>query len=88
MSHYFPGNLQAPLGYDKFSYSWRSRKGTRFHQSRGKHYSDSYSQGDVLGFYIKLPDDVPPGKHLPPTYKDSVSMSNSRDFPNSHYLII
>lgn len=65
------GNLQAPLGYDKFSYSWRSRKGTRFHQSRGKHYSDGYSQGDVLGFYIKLPDDVPPGKHLPPTYKDS-----------------
>lgn len=24
------GNLQAPLGYDKFSYSWRSRKGTRY----------------------------------------------------------
>ena len=23
------GNLQAPLGYDKFGYSWRSRKGTR-----------------------------------------------------------
>ena len=22
-------NLQAPLGYDKFAYSWRSRKGTR-----------------------------------------------------------
>lgn len=22
-------NLQAPLGYDKFGYSWRSRKGTR-----------------------------------------------------------
>ena len=35
---YFAGNLQAPCGYDKFSYSWRSRKGTRFHQSRGKHY--------------------------------------------------
>uniref|UniRef100_F6WHI9 B30.2/SPRY domain-containing protein n=1 Tax=Ciona intestinalis TaxID=7719 RepID=F6WHI9_CIOIN len=49
------GNLQAPLGYDKFSYSWRSRKGTRFHQSRGKHYSDGYAQGDVLGFYIHLP---------------------------------
>ena len=25
------GNLQAPLGYDKFSYSWRSRKGTRYY---------------------------------------------------------
>ena len=23
------GNLQAPLGYDKFGYSWRSKKGTR-----------------------------------------------------------
>lgn len=31
-------NLQAPCGYDKLSYSWRSKFGTRFHQSRGKHY--------------------------------------------------
>lgn len=31
-------NLQAPCGYDKLSYSWRSKKGTIFHQSRGKHY--------------------------------------------------
>lgn len=64
------GNLQAPLGYDKFGYSWRSRKGTKFHQSRGKHYSDSgYNQGDVLGFLIHLPFDdytIP----LPQTYKD------------------
>lgn len=49
------GNVQAPLGYDKFSYSWRSRKGTRFHQSRGKHYSDGYGKGDVLGFILHLP---------------------------------
>ena len=35
---HFPGNLQAPCGYDKLSYSWRSKKGTKFHQSRGKHY--------------------------------------------------
>ena len=27
------GNLQAPVGYDKFSYAWRSRKGTCFHES-------------------------------------------------------
>ena len=32
------GNLQAPCGYDKLSYSWRSKFGTRFHQSHGKHY--------------------------------------------------
>lgn len=65
------GNLQAPLGYDKFSYSWRSIKGTKFHQSRGKHYSTGYKEGDVLGFHILLQE---PGtttaKCLPKTYKD------------------
>lgn len=59
-------NLQAPCGYDKFSYSWRSRKGTVFHESIGKSYSrqidtenenknSGYGAGDVLGFYINLP---------------------------------
>uniref|UniRef100_A0A8C9ZY81 Ash2 like, histone lysine methyltransferase complex subunit n=1 Tax=Sander lucioperca TaxID=283035 RepID=A0A8C9ZY81_SANLU len=64
------GNLQAPLGYDKFSYSWRSKKGTRFHQSIGKHYSSSYGQGDTLGFFIELPDATETAKALPDTYKD------------------
>ncbi|XP_053320413.1 set1/Ash2 histone methyltransferase complex subunit ASH2 [Spea bombifrons] len=64
------GNLQAPLGYDKFSYSWRSKKGTKFHQSIGKHYSDSYGQGDTLGFYIHLPDSTETAQALPDTYKD------------------
>lgn len=49
------GNLQAPLGYDKFGYSWRNKKGTRFHQSKGKHYSDEYTKDDVLGFFIYIP---------------------------------
>ena len=35
------GNLQGPCGYDKFSYSWRSRKGTKFHDSIGTHYADT-----------------------------------------------
>ncbi|KAJ7305142.1 hypothetical protein JRQ81_011024 [Phrynocephalus forsythii] len=59
-----------PLGYDKFSYSWRSKKGTKFHQSVGKHYSSGYGQGDVLGFYISLPEDTETAKSLPDTYKD------------------
>ncbi|MEJ1284989.1 ASH2 like histone lysine methyltransferase complex subunit [Cricetulus griseus] len=67
------GNLQAPLGYDKFSYSWRSKKGTKFHQSIGKHYSSGYGQGDVLGFYINLPEDTETAKSLPDTYKDKMS---------------
>ncbi|XP_043481338.1 set1/Ash2 histone methyltransferase complex subunit ASH2 [Leptopilina heterotoma] len=62
-------NLQAPLGYDKFGYCWRSRKGTRFHESRGKHYSSGYGEGDTLGFLIILPDTYDKS-HIPNTYKD------------------
>nr|SVE75031.1 EOG090X03NS [Daphnia dolichocephala] len=63
------GNLQAPLGYDKFGYSWRSRKGTVFHESVGKHFSQGYCEGDVLGMLIELPE-IPSGNYIPPTYKD------------------
>lgn len=73
---YATGNLQAPLGYDKFSYSWRSKKGTRFHQSMGKHYSAGYGQGDTLGFFIELPEDTETAKALPDTYKDKVTPEN------------
>lgn len=61
-------NLQAPLGFDKFGYSIRSRKGTKFHESIGKHYSNGYKAGDYLGCMIVLPQ----GKNdfLPPSYKD------------------
>lgn len=64
-------NLQAPLGYDKFGYSWRSRKGTRFHESAGKHYSPGYGEGDTLGFMIVLPQNSST-KLVPNTYKDRV----------------
>nr|CAD7445760.1 unnamed protein product [Timema bartmani] len=65
-------NLQAPLGYDKFGYSRRSRKGTSFHESRGNTYSPPYGEGDVLGFLIILPEseNISP---IPPTYKDRVN---------------
>ncbi|XP_077999260.1 set1/Ash2 histone methyltransferase complex subunit ASH2-like [Glandiceps talaboti] len=64
------GNLQAPLGYDKFGYSWRSKKGTKFHQSKGKHFSDEFGVGDTVGFYIDLPDIEEANKLLPVTCKD------------------
>ncbi|CAH2015498.1 unnamed protein product [Acanthoscelides obtectus] len=62
-------NLQAPLGYDKFGYSWRSKKGTKFHESHGKHYSSGYGEGDTLGFMIVLPQNNST-KLLQNTYKD------------------
>lgn len=65
------GNLQAPIGYDKFSYSYRSRKGTRFHQSKGKHYGEGYGEGDVIGLHISLPKlEQNVGMSLPSTHKD------------------
>ncbi|PIK52591.1 putative set1/Ash2 histone methyltransferase complex subunit ASH2-like [Apostichopus japonicus] len=64
------GNLQAPLGYDKFGYSWRSRKGTKFHQSRGTRYTDGYGEGDVLGCLILLPENIDKSRILPDTYKN------------------
>ncbi len=48
---------------------FRSRKGTRFHDSIGKHYCDGYKQGDVLGCLIHLPE-VPATDYLPPTFKE------------------
>jgi len=49
------GDLQAPVGYDKFSYSYRDKEGTKFHQSRGYPYGTPYGPGDTIGFYINLP---------------------------------
>lgn len=62
-------NLQSPLGYDKFGYSWRSRKGTKFHESHGKHYSNGYGEGDTLGFLIVLPEQEG-SRYIPNTFKD------------------
>ncbi|XP_074594235.1 set1/Ash2 histone methyltransferase complex subunit ash2 [Brevipalpus obovatus] len=71
------GNLQCPCGYDKFSYSWRSRKGTKFHESIGKHFTDfGYGMGDVIGLLIHLPEDVENPEpinrenYLPPPFKE------------------
>ncbi|CAF1294894.1 unnamed protein product [Rotaria sp. Silwood1] len=63
-------NLQTPIGTDKFGYSWRSRKGTIFHEACGLHYSnEGYSENDVLGFLIILPETTPPDVILPRKYK-------------------
>ena len=73
-------NLQAPLGFDKFGYSWRSRYGTKFHEAIGRSYCrGGYTTNDVLGFLIILPQ-LKPKEHcapgvtplVPESYKDRV----------------
>jgi hypothetical protein len=49
------------------------RKGTVFHESLGKHFSQGYGEGDVLGILIELPE-IPNGNYIPPTYKDKVRL--------------
>ncbi|KOB79101.1 putative trithorax protein ash2, partial [Operophtera brumata] len=40
-----------------------------FHESRGKHYSPGYGEGDTLGFLVVLPESAYT-KYTPNTYKD------------------
>uniref|UniRef100_A0A7E4W6F1 B30.2/SPRY domain-containing protein n=1 Tax=Panagrellus redivivus TaxID=6233 RepID=A0A7E4W6F1_PANRE len=74
-------SLQACLGYNQFSYSWRSKKGTRFHNAIGRTYSkEDYRVGDVLGCLIELPErdhfkGNVKGSRLPPTRKDKTLLN-------------
>ena len=68
-------NLQTPIGTDKFGYSWRSRKGTIFHEASGLHYSNGgYTENDILGFLIILPETTPADVMLPRKYKKLVNI--------------
>lgn len=53
------GNVEAPAGFDKYSYSYRDVKGTKFHQSIGQAYGEPYGPKDVIGCFIRLRDDQP-----------------------------
>uniref|UniRef100_A0A914ECQ1 B30.2/SPRY domain-containing protein n=1 Tax=Acrobeloides nanus TaxID=290746 RepID=A0A914ECQ1_9BILA len=78
--------LQAPIGYTKFSYSWRSKFGTIFHEGKGKHYmnlKEGFREGDVLGCLIDLPslNSISREKFsqiLPSSHKDSHLIRSSK----------
>ncbi|KAL5567093.1 hypothetical protein UlMin_030257 [Ulmus minor] len=51
------GDLQAPVGYDGNSFGYRDTDGSKFHKAlREKYGEEGYKEGDVIGFYINLPD--------------------------------
>ncbi|KAK6141684.1 hypothetical protein DH2020_024577 [Rehmannia glutinosa] len=51
------GDLQAPVGYDGNSFGYRDIDGSKVHKALREKYGDEgYKEGDVLGFYINLPD--------------------------------
>ncbi|KAI1310504.1 hypothetical protein EDD11_003742 [Mortierella claussenii] len=49
--------LQAPVGFDAYSYGIRDTTGEKVHMSRVIPFGDSFETGDVIGLYISLPPD-------------------------------
>lgn len=57
------GDLQAPVGYDGWSYGYRDIDGSKIHKALRERYGEEgYGEGDVIGFYISLPEG---GKYAP-----------------------
>ena len=63
------GELQAPVGFDKFGFSYRDVDGSKVHKSLREPYGSPYKEGDVIGMLIHLP---PGGKPLESLHKDQV----------------
>jgi len=51
------GDLQAPVGYDSNSFGYRDIDGSKIHKALREMYGEEgYKEGDVIGFYINLPN--------------------------------
>ncbi|KAF7154122.1 hypothetical protein RHSIM_Rhsim01G0192400 [Rhododendron simsii] len=51
------GDLQAPVGYDGNSFGYRDVDGSKVHKALREKYGDEgYVEGDVIGFYVSLPE--------------------------------
>ncbi|KAI3990089.1 hypothetical protein MKX01_013575 [Papaver californicum] len=49
------GDLQAPVGYDGYSFGYRDVDGSKIHKAlREKYGEEGYIEGDVIGCYINL----------------------------------
>lgn len=55
--------LQAPVGFDAFGFSYRDMEGSKVTEGRREPYGEPFVEGDVIGLYIYLP---PGGKTLEP----------------------
>ncbi|KAF8977162.1 hypothetical protein BGZ46_007605 [Entomortierella lignicola] len=53
----FAATLQAPVGFDAYSYGIRDTTGEKVHMSRVTPYGEPFKTGDVIGLYISLPPD-------------------------------
>ncbi|KAG0332440.1 hypothetical protein BG004_001268 [Podila humilis] len=49
--------LQAPVGFDAYSYGVRDTTGEKVHMSKVAPFGEPFKTGDVIGLYISLPPD-------------------------------
>ncbi|KAI0637390.1 hypothetical protein C8Q77DRAFT_1216117 [Trametes polyzona] len=57
--------LNAPAGYDGYSYAMRDKTGEKVHLSRPRPYGRPFRTGDVVGMYICLPPRRKPERRDP-----------------------
>ncbi|KAH7286200.1 hypothetical protein KP509_33G062900 [Ceratopteris richardii] len=50
------GEIEAPVGFDNHSFAYRDLDGSKVHVALREPYGDPYAEGDVIGFYINLPN--------------------------------
>ena len=48
-------NLESPVGFDRFGYSYCSKTGNISHGNKQVTYGEPFGPGDVIGLYIRLP---------------------------------
>ena len=53
-------DLETPIGFDKFGYSYRDSDGAVFFNGISKKYGSSYGPGDIIGVFINLMPLKPP----------------------------
>ncbi|PWZ03341.1 hypothetical protein BCV70DRAFT_197557 [Testicularia cyperi] len=62
--------VNAPVGFDGYSYGFRDRTGDKVTLSRPTSYGKPFRAGDVVGMYIKLPEErVPEDENDPANIK-------------------
>ena len=71
------GELQAPVGFDKYSYGYRDARGSKIHDSvREDDYGEPYSYGDIIGCCISLNDQDPSENYIS-FYKNGVDQKKA-----------
>ncbi|KXS16563.1 hypothetical protein M427DRAFT_133939 [Gonapodya prolifera JEL478] len=61
------GAINAPVGYDSYSYGIRDATGEKIHEAQTTAYGESFQTGDVIGCLINLPRFSRPQHNYRPT---------------------